>query len=380
MNSKRKRVMVFIDWFYPGFKAGGILRSVYNLVNKVDDVDFFIVTRNTDLGSDKPYENVDSNVWLRQNNYQIIYLSPSHETVSGFSKLIKKVKPDSIYTNSIFSIRYTLIPILISKFVSRKIKIVMAVHGMLGSGAISIKKTKKVLYLNLMRVAGVFKNITWHASNESEQNDVQKYISKNALIKIAPNIAEFSKVEYSSRIKEEGAANLFFISRVSPKKNLLFAIELLMEVKSDVNFKVIGPAEDKSYLDQCMHAVSKLPSNINVKFAGEIGFNEVIKELAKFHFFLFPTQHENFGNVIIESLFAGCPVIISDQTPFQDLEENNAGWKLPLNEKDAWVSRIEKVCNMGQDEFNKMSEAAHNYAIAYSNNDEVIKANAELFS
>jgi glycosyltransferase involved in cell wall biosynthesis len=43
-----------------------------------------------------------------------------------------------------------------------------------------------------------------------------------------------------------------------------------------------------------------------------------------------PTYNENFGYVILEALLAGCPVILSDQPPWRDLEARQVGWTIPL--------------------------------------------------
>ncbi|MBI9061941.1 MAG: hypothetical protein JEZ14_08115 [Marinilabiliaceae bacterium] len=45
----KKKILIFIDWFLPGYKAGGPVRSMANMVEYLmEEYDFFIVTRNTD--------------------------------------------------------------------------------------------------------------------------------------------------------------------------------------------------------------------------------------------------------------------------------------------------------------------------------------------
>ena len=52
-NTKNKiKVLVIVGHYLPGFKSGGILRSVENSINYLcDEFDFFVVTRNHDIGS-----------------------------------------------------------------------------------------------------------------------------------------------------------------------------------------------------------------------------------------------------------------------------------------------------------------------------------------
>ena len=54
------------------------------------------------------------------------------------------------------------------------------------------------------------------------------------------------------------------------------------------------------------------------------------KNLFEYHFFILPTLGENFGHVFIEALAAGCPLIISNRTPWLELEKKGIGWDIPL--------------------------------------------------
>jgi hypothetical protein len=58
-------ILIFIDWFWPGYLAGGPIQSVLALVNSLNDTfNFKIITANTDLNSEKKYENIESNKWI----------------------------------------------------------------------------------------------------------------------------------------------------------------------------------------------------------------------------------------------------------------------------------------------------------------------------
>ena len=49
----KPKVLVFIDWFYPAYKAGGPIRSVSGMVKQLsNDFEFYLVTSNQDLGEE----------------------------------------------------------------------------------------------------------------------------------------------------------------------------------------------------------------------------------------------------------------------------------------------------------------------------------------
>ena len=63
--TNKKKILIFIDWFLPGIKAGGPIKSVSALVNHLNsEFDFYIITSNTDFGDKQAYKNLESNAWL----------------------------------------------------------------------------------------------------------------------------------------------------------------------------------------------------------------------------------------------------------------------------------------------------------------------------
>ena len=96
--------------------------------------------------------------------------------------------------------------------------------------------------------------------------------------------------------------------------------------------------------------------------------------LSDYHFFILPTFHENFGHSIFEALSAGCPVLISDQTPWHDLEEKKAGWDLPLNDESLWKDKLNELIKMSDDEYQEWSRGARKVAEEYVNSLELLEA------
>ena len=64
-----------------------------------------------------------------------------------------------------------------------------------------------------------------------------------------------------------------------------------------------------------------MPENIQVSYKGSVESDKVPGILKDYHFFLMPSEGENFGHGILEALTAACPVIISDKTPWTDLRK-----------------------------------------------------------
>ncbi|MFZ9090683.1 MAG: glycosyltransferase, partial [Planctomycetaceae bacterium] len=59
-----------------------------------------------------------------------------------------------------------------------------------------------------------------------------------------------------------------------------------------------------------------------------------------------PTQGENFGHAIFESLAVGTPVLISDQTMWRELAAQSAGWDLSLDDLSSFSEALQEFARM----------------------------------
>lgn len=381
MNGKRK-ILVLADWYVPGYKAGGPIRSVSNIVNTFkEEFDFSLVTRDTDYLEDKPYPGIKSNEWVWiDDRVRVWYFSKDKLNRATLTELLSEGQYDVIYFNSFFSYYFSLLPLyLLTRKIRSKARIILAPRGMLAANALNIKRTKKKAFIAAAKFIGLHKGITWHASSQLEEQEI-KDIFPRAEVKIALNLPSPVQPSWQQRTKIPGSVRLFFLSRIAIKKNLHAGILALAQVRNDVQFDIYGPVDEQAYWDKCRDLIRKLPSNIKVDYKGAIGNEQVHATIQGYHFMLFPTLNENFGHVILESLAAGCPVIISDQTPWKELETKKAGWDIPLDDPSAFTSVIEKCAAMDQQEYNEWSQHAYRHAATFLHDPASVEANRKLFS
>ena len=64
---------------------------------------------------------------------------------------------------------------------------------------------------------------------------------------------------------------------------------------------------------------------------------------------------------IAEALLTGMPVVISDQTPWRNLEAANAGWDLPLDDLSAFAAAIQQMADMDGEAYRAKCAAARKY-------------------
>jgi glycosyltransferase involved in cell wall biosynthesis len=351
MKTKQK-ILLFIDWYLPAVKAGGPVRSIANMVDLIGDaVDICIVCGDRDLGDDTPFANQTLNNWVRVGKAKVMYVSKKHQTLQGYSTIINIEKPTIIYINGLFSFYFSLLPLWALKIFTLD-KLIIAPRGMLGSGALQQKLMKKKTLLWLLKARKVYAQAQWHATSIEEKNEVIQHIGAQSNVSVVSNITVApSKVKFS--VKPQNQLRLLFISRISIKKNLAFAVSLVQELISNghnVSLDIYGPIEDVEYWDKIQ---KKITNNIRIKYKGILQPHEFKTTFNNYDALLFTTLHENYGHVIAEALSYGLPVVLSDQTPWRNLAQAKAGFDIALNDRTTYLASLQELLAMDSAMFNQ---------------------------
>lgn len=375
----KKKILIFIDWYLPGYKAGGPIQSVANMVAHLkDDFDFSVITRDTDYCETIPYTSITANQWnTLSNGVKVYYMSKNQLNFKCIKSLIDEVKPDCAYLNGIYSFYFTLLPLFLLK--KKNIFTVLAVRGMLAESALAVKEFKKMVFIRLITISGIFNQVLFHATNEIEEKDVRRVFG-NKKIKVAANLSQNILIDaLPERVKNDNTVKLVNIARISQEKNLLFALRVLKKVSSNVEYDIFGPIYNQSYWENCCDVIQQLPSNIKVTYKGSIESHKVLDQLKMYHFMFMPTLGENFGHIILQSLMVGCPVVISNQTPWKQLQLKNIGWDFSLDHTELFVELINACSQMDQLTYNALSISAYNFAKQYIENKDILIQNKNLF-
>jgi glycosyltransferase involved in cell wall biosynthesis len=266
-----------------------------------------------------------------------------------------------VYVNSYFSRFARIVLRLHARGRIEGAAVVVAPRGEFSPGALGLKAAKKRLYLAAARLYRLHRRITWHLTSERERREVEAALGRVACAFISRPQVDLPDRQTLPRDKSAGAASFVFISRIVPKKNLLGAIDALRVVRGHATLAIHGPIEDAEYWRRCQDTIASLPPGVRVEYAGPLPHERVFDELSRRHFLLLPTLGENFGHVIAEGLFAGCPVLLSDQTPWMDLESRGAGWIIPLADARRWQAAVQRGVDMDAATFERMSQQAREY-------------------
>lgn len=378
------QILTSVHFYLPGYKAGGPIRTLSNLVDQLgNEFAFHIVTSDRDYGDSQPYVDVDLTDWNAMGSTKVKYIGTSFVGLFRLVLVFMRTPHDILYLNSLFDPAYAVLPLVLRKLRLGSSKpIIIAPRGELSLGALELKKAKKLLFLRAAKLARLYKGVIWQASSKYEAIDIKTWIGRDARIVIAVNLPssmECEEKETAHTQQEKPALQLVFLSRISPKKNLEFALRVLKLVSVPIDFAIYGPHEDRTYLAKCRELAETMPDHVKVEWHCAVPPTQVANVLSQYDLFFFPTKGENYGHVIAESLSVGTPLLISDTTPWRDLEAAGVGWDVGLENEDTFVECIERCAQISPKDYAAWREQVKAYARVKLAVDEIVDANRHLF-
>jgi len=365
------RIFVIADWYLPGWKAGGALRSLANMVEACgDELEFYVVTRDRDVTDSKPYPAITRGEWLQSGNAKVCYLR--HLSPISLSRLVEDIHPATTYLNSFFSKRSVLALVMHRLGCLNGTRIVISPHGEFSSGALAIKTLRKRSFLFFVERFNLLKDCQFHVSTQQEKADIVNTFSarhsgafRPANVLVASDIPVLRDAVTPFPVKRPGEVRFVFLSRISKMKNLDGAFAFLQGCTGNIALEIFGPEDDPAYAVRCREAADRLPRNIRLEWHGSLTYEEIWTAFEKAHFLLLPTKGENFGHVIFEALCAGRPVLLSDKTPWGSVVDAGAGWCLPLAANERWISTLQHCVDMGDPEYRQCAESARKFIVEW---------------
>ena len=380
------RVLAFNRFYLPGYQAGGPIVSLANMVAALgEQVSFFIVTSDRDINDPNTYSNIELDAWIKQGKSLVRYIDTSKSSIWSVTDIVNEVAPDVVYLNSFFDTWFSF-PLLAARRLGRlqASRLMLAPRGEFSKGALAIKPLRKWMYISALRGLGLLEKIEWHASTEMEALEVRLALGLTDMSKvhIAADLGSLPALDAIEawRPRSRGAPmRVCFLSRISPKKNLLGAIRSLSKMRLPAHMDIYGPKEDVGYWKECDKAISDLPSHIRASYRGPIAPSDIHRTFAQYDVMLLPTQGENFGHVILEAMSVGLPAIIGDRTPWKGLTEKGIGYDGPLDE-NALAVHLDRLAALNVEQMRTVRDGARKYADSILADPDTVEANRQLFA
>lgn len=339
--------------FYPS-KLGGPANTLYwlskGLVAKGHNV--YVVTTHEHIDD----ETIPYNRFTVIDGINVFYATNRIKLLLTSIRMMKKCE-----TLILSSVCYS--PELVLAFVGKlkQKRVVWSPRGEFADSAIGGRKTK-LAYFRLIKMA-VGKHVLFHATSKDEENCIRKILGDSVKTTIIPNYMEIPKQQTRQIVEKP---YLLFLGRIAPIK----AIENLIEGASmsekfrhsAIELKIAGGVEGQfeSYYQMLQDIVKAKKLQNKVKFIGPVSGERKLQTYCDAQFLFLVSKSENFGNVVIESLSQGTPVVASLGTPWEGLVEYQSGFWID-NSPAEIAKTIDKILSLTQEQYDEY----RNHAISY---------------
>jgi glycosyltransferase involved in cell wall biosynthesis len=347
---------------FPPSKFGGISTSMFTIIKALNNAgyDIKVLTTNFKLPNQK---GIKTNQWTSFDGIAVNYIetkSPAFSFRLFFEGFKQIIKTDQIHVSSIFYFP-SLLFVLFSNIMGKTI--ILTPHGELQKPALQYKSWKKIPYLFLMQI--IFKKSIFRVTSEDEAVRTRLYFPKSKIV-IIPNLFNLGLPLYRSKLKQ-----FVFLGRICKIKrieNLILACSISKHfISSNYSLLIAGPSD--SEFNQYETMIRKLitDNNLehNIELIGEIHSpqKEVLLSQSKALFLV--SSSENFGNVVLESLAQGTPVVASTGTPWQSLTVKNCGYWIE-NTPESIAKKIDEFIVIDNESYDKMSFNAISHSKEFS--------------
>jgi glycosyltransferase involved in cell wall biosynthesis len=335
------RVLHVIPSFYPATRYGGPIESVFRLCAALPSagVHVDVVTTNADGPCDldvpvdraTSYEGVPVRYFQRRPRTGFC-VSPG--LVRHLA--VQRGRYDLWHVTGLFSFPSTAAALLAR---GARAPYVMSPRGTLRPWSLHHRSWKKEPYYRLLERGNLTRAAALHATSEAERAEIEA-LAPGAEVFFVPNGVDLPPPVDAPREERR----VVFLGRLHPVKGfdvLLPALERLAARLPGVETVLAGP-DDHGLWKEIQEKLSSMSPRPAVRYVGPVRGDDKARLLASASVLVLPSHSENFGQVVLEAMAAGAPVVVSRNCPWRSVEERGAGaWV--VNEPAAVADALEAI-------------------------------------
>lgn len=354
--------------FISELSAGGVERVNYLLAKAFQEKEYEVYFLSVKgIGKDKIFDL----------DYISLDASSGKKALFQIVNTIKKINPDFIFTCNHTD---TFCSILYTKLINRNCKSIFTVHSVYSSMFKYQKKRNLIfqhyipklisMYNKCDAIVYVSNGVKFDFKKLYNVSSNKEYVIYNPVFENMPNSKKNDKLFHNP-------LKLVTVGRLEKEKRQDVLIETIAELKKhgvDAELYLYGEGSLQEYLiDLSMEL--KVENKVFFK-----GFStDIFTEYLKYDIFVFSSEFESFGNVIVEAMAVGLPVIVNDCPvgPREILKSGEFGGMVENNSSSCFTEKILELVN--NTDINLLIEKAKRETLQYSNK-AVVKKYIEILS
>lgn len=238
-----------------------------------------------------------------------------------------------------------------------------------GHGHPYIIAPRGALYKQAFHGKWLKKIIAWHTYQKKDLDEADciqatcqeeleelRALGCKAPIAIIPNSYDVNLIGKDTYVDNEDFI-IGYLGRLNPRKHvekLIYALADLKKQHANIRLWIIG-SEDEEYEVFLKRECKRLKVDDSVTFTGFLRNTILDRSIRKCNIFAFPSDFENWGNVVPDVLVREIPAITSKGMPWQVLETEKCGWWIDSSQEslnntllEAYEMGYEELRDMGQ--------------------------------
>ncbi|HSA32436.1 MAG TPA: glycosyltransferase [bacterium] len=392
------KILFPIGSYYPS-QQGGPCNSVRALAKGLLKTghEVKVITTNYDISPDA---GIPFDQWTEVEGIQVFYMR--FPTVSSPAKIDARIlfRPGRLLSilgsTSCDIVHPTMLFTVLSHraaeyAINKNLPVIWSPRGSMLPYTFSRGTLKKKLFLSLPFVKRGLTGSHFHATSDEEAQQIaevmRNYTGEDVTDRVhnIPNLVGDEVFTPGGEAAPYPYKYILHLGRVHPKKkieNLIEAFSKMSPLKPHPNPLQSGEGENggelklviagwtcevPEYTKSLKLLVERLRLNDRVIFTEKrVEGHDKATLYRHAEVFVLPSESENFGMVVLESLAQGVPVIASNKTPWEILEKRDAGY-WPANDPATLARALERFFSLNNDERKKMAVNSVALAQEYGN-------------
>lgn len=324
------KILHLVPSYKPAYIYGGPIESIAHLCEMLAAAGEDITVYTTTANGNTELQVEPGKMYLIE-GVKVVYFKrqtkdPLHLSIALVKYLYENCKAfDVVHIHSWWNMP-AILGLLICK--RKNVKTVLSPRGMLSDYIIHHSNSRIKQFAQRIFGKSLLSYSFLHATATSEMNECHQVIPgwKGVMI---PNVNKLPPINI---IKKQNAVfTLLFLSRIHPKKGLELLLEAISHIKVPVVLQIAGNGEE-DYINTLRQKATYLGITDKLQWLGWKDHTEKFDLLMQADVFVLPSYNENFGNVVIEALHTGTPVLITEGVALNTfVKEYSLGWVCQAN-------------------------------------------------
>jgi glycosyltransferase involved in cell wall biosynthesis len=347
-------ILHYIATYAPAWSFGGPPRSVANLCEGLVALGHVVrvLTTNAGLAGDC---SIRTDRWVERNGVQVRYFPAKRDSRVVFSAELEAAISEEVARCDVLHITGVWQPSSIAAYRAawraRK-PYVCSPRGALGRYSFTQKAWKKWPYFWFCERPGLRHAAALHYTSQMEIEECGRLRLRPQAFAV-PNSIDFDLWE-----RDPGGAAAWrtslgisadecvflYAGRLHHKKGLDLLPGVCAALPRDRRWRLVLVGNDEDGTGELLRwefAAHGIEERLIVCDA--VNSRQLATAYSAAQCFVMPSRHENFGNVAVEALACGCPVMLSDQVgAWQELQDLDAVTVLPLR-REFWVAAMTRA-------------------------------------